>query len=503
MKVQSTLLAVSGLLSAVTAMPAVKRDSAINEPAVEAPNGTPITLTPGPMPTGVDNSNSPMSSCMGSNCDSNNNNMNNCMNGDCNTSTVNSCMSGDCNTSTLNSCMSGDCNTSTTESYTSTMDSCMSGDCNTSTTESYTSTMDSCMNGDCNTSTMDSYYTSTADSYYTSTADSYYTSTTMTELATSTWSSYSSMATYGSGYMPPSYDSCVQQCINSYGAPPSMVTATPSMPPSYDNGASGTGATHTVIVAPSPGVLRYVPFAVNASVGDTVRFVWNAGPHTVTKSSALNLCNASMDNPFKSGQQNASFVFDQVVNDTNPTFYYCGVPNHCEKGMFGIINPPNAEPGAQNTAQGMMAMMAQNSSDFASQWSYTVMNTNNNTWASMWGSNMDVTKMTNDPAAQMALLQNVMFTRLSMASNDKFITSTGGFNPNPSAGMAVPMDPLKLSTNGTYTTPAGSDNAGSAPASTTGSTAPAASSSTSGAGRTITSSATAIFAAAAIAALVL
>lgn len=37
--------------------------------------------------------------------------------------------------------------------------------------------------------------------------------------------------------------------------------------------ATGTGATHTVVVAPTKGVLRYVPFAVNASVGDTVRFM--------------------------------------------------------------------------------------------------------------------------------------------------------------------------------------------------------------------------------------
>ena len=115
-----------------------------------------------------------------------------------------------------------------------------------------------------------------------------------------------------------------------------MVTATPSMPPSYNNG-QGSGATHTVIVAPTAGVFRYVPFAVNASVGDTVRFVWGAGPHTVTKSSEFNLCNATSDEPFKSGPQNASFVFDQVVNDTNPVFYYCGIPTHCEKGMFGIM----------------------------------------------------------------------------------------------------------------------------------------------------------------------
>ena len=76
---------------------------------------------------------------------------------------------------------------------------------------------------------------------------------------------------------------------------------------------------------------------MNASVGDTVKFVWMAGPHTVTKSSELELCNKTDDAPFASGVQNASFVFEQVVNNTDPTFFYCGVPNHCQKGMFGIM----------------------------------------------------------------------------------------------------------------------------------------------------------------------
>jgi hypothetical protein len=116
--------------------------------------------------------------------------------------------------------------------------------------------------------------------------------------------------------------------------------------------------THTVIVAPTQGVLRYVPFALNASVGDTVQFMWNANNHTVTKSSELLPCNKTADSPFASGVQLKGFscmfchlqkycidylcdslsqLVTQVVNDTNPTFYYCGVPTHCEKGMFGIM----------------------------------------------------------------------------------------------------------------------------------------------------------------------
>lgn len=119
---------------------------------------------------------------------------------------------------------------------------------------------------------------------------------------------------------------------------------TPSATGSY-SGSSGTGVTHTVIVAPSQGVLRYVPFAVNASVGDTVMFMWGANNHTVTKSSELTPCNKTSDSPFASGEQNAGFVFEQVVNDTNPVYFYCGTPGHwyvytcCEYFHFLTDNP--------------------------------------------------------------------------------------------------------------------------------------------------------------------
>jgi plastocyanin len=120
-------------------------------------------------------------------------------------------------------------------------------------------------------------------------------------------------------------------------------------------GNSGSGATITVIVAPTQGVLRYVPFAVNASVGDTIKFMWGANNHTVTKSSQLTPCNKTSDALFASGTHNKDFVcksvmvpchkslshppsvVTQVVNDTTPTFYYCGTPGHCQQGMFGIM----------------------------------------------------------------------------------------------------------------------------------------------------------------------
>jgi len=209
---------------------------------------------------------------------------------------------------------------------------------------------------------------------------------------------------YGSGsssWSGENYNSCVQQCMASYGAPSAATYAPPAAtytPPtatsgSYgSSGSSGSSATHTIIVAPTQGVLRFVPFALNASVGDTLQFMWGANNHTVTHSSALTPCNKTLDNPFSSGEQNKGFVFTQVVNDTNPLFFYCGTPTHCEKGMFGIINPPNAL-GSPTSAANMMAPLASNDSSIAAYATYTNNMTANSTGAAEWGSSMDMSSM--------------------------------------------------------------------------------------------------------------
>lgn len=110
-----------------------------------------------------------------------------------------------------------------------------------------------------------------------------------------------------------------KECMASYGSPPSMYTPPSSTTSSGSSSgsssssggsssSSGSGATHTVIVAPTQGVLRYVPFALNASVGDTIQFMWGANNHTVTKSSELTPCNKTSDSPFSSGEQNLGFM---------------------------------------------------------------------------------------------------------------------------------------------------------------------------------------------------
>jgi len=242
----------------------------------------------------------------------------------------------------------------------------------------------------------------------------------------------------------------------------------PASPPS--GSGSGNGATHTVIVAPTQGVLRYVPFALNASVGDTVMFMWGANNHTVTKSSELEVCNKTSDSPFASGEQNEGFMFSQVVNDTNPTFYYCGTPTHCEKGMFGIINPPSAyqQPGSLSN---MMASLASQYPSTNVSWTYSSSYTANNSAAANWGDNIDMSQMPNWSLPYVA--ENAMYSRVFLASNNGTISPDGSVDLSglSNSTMTVPADfaAAARQNDAGYNTPSSSSSASSVAASPTGS----------------------------------
>jgi len=71
-------------------------------------------------------------------------------------------------------------------------------------------------------------------------------------------------------------------------------------------------APNQIVAAPKPGDLRFVPFAVNVDAGKTVDWFWGAGPHTVTQSSALEVCNKTKaSNAFVSGMRNATSTFGE------------------------------------------------------------------------------------------------------------------------------------------------------------------------------------------------
>jgi len=252
--------------------------------------------------------------------------------------------------------------------------------------------------------------------------------------------------TYGSGSAPwtgSSYNDCVNQCVAQYGSSPSPYVPTPTMNSPSSSGPTGTGAVHTVIVAPSQGVFRYVPFAVNASVGDTIKFMWGANTHTVTKSSSLSPCNATQNAPFASGIQSKGFVYTQVVNDTNPLIFHCAVPTHCSKGMFGVINPKNAF-GSNTSVNGMMGSLAANSpsiSAYSSMISNMTSSKDNRTaMAAKWGGSIDMASLPSWSHAMVA--ENVYYTRDFLVSNPDMMKPDGTVDLSASGQnpMKIPMD---------------------------------------------------------------
>lgn len=109
-----------------------------------------------------------------------------------------------------------------------------------------------------------------------------------------------------------------------------------------------TGVTHSV-VAGLGGALVFDPDNVVAEVGDVVEWHFLPKNHSVAQSSFAAPCAPDADVPasssFFSGFQptasgQAADVFQIVVEDASPIWYYCAqtVGSHCQMGMAGVIN---------------------------------------------------------------------------------------------------------------------------------------------------------------------
>ena len=232
---------------------------------------------------------------------------------------------------------------------------------------------------------------------------------------------------YGSGYSDwgSGYDDCVSQCVAKYGKKPGDSPYKPSVTAGHTGSVGGNGVVHTVIVAPQQGVLRFVPFAVNASVGDTIKFMWGANNHTVTEGSALLPCNKSGTvDSFASGLQQKDFVFERVVNTTEPTYYFCNAPTHCQKGMFGIINPA-VNLGAPTSAGLMMSELTSKNPDLKAYASLVQKETVGKA-GDNWGTNIDLKAL--PEWAHPLAAENIMFTRSLLASNQEVIQEDGSID---------------------------------------------------------------------------
>jgi len=109
--------------------------------------------------------------------------------------------------------------------------------------------------------------------------------------------------------------------------------------------------TFTVIVGGNNS-LTYNPPSVNASVGDTVAFQFQAKNHTVTQSTFAAPCMnmttpmPGIDSGFIPVAPNAT-TFPQwsftMTNASAPLWFYCRQAGHCQKGMVFAINPTAAK----------------------------------------------------------------------------------------------------------------------------------------------------------------
>lgn len=245
-----------------------------------------------------------------------------------------------------------------------------------------------------------------------------------------TTTAYHEQPTYGSGHNQwgQSYEDCVSKCVAQYGAPPKEWKPTdPIAAP------EGTGVVHTVMVAPMEGVLRYWPFAVNASVGDTIRYVWTTkANHTATLSSALAPCNRSAraeELEWASGIRNGSTgaqTFDVPLRTDEQQFFYCSVGEHCEKGMFGMVQP---KMGGNNTVSFHMQKWLDSNPDLKAAWA-NVHEQTKGTSADTWGNNLNIDDI--PESSHMDLAQNIVWSRAMFAANPGSLEANSAQTPDGS-----------------------------------------------------------------------
>ncbi|KFZ14692.1 hypothetical protein V501_03116 [Pseudogymnoascus sp. VKM F-4519 (FW-2642)] len=128
----------------------------------------------------------------------------------------------------------------------------------------------------------------------------------------------------------------------------------------YDGGAAGSSTTTSIASATTssssaPGVqtvsvgdnnaIAFSPDTITAAVGSSIEFIFFPPIHSVTQSTFESPC-APLANRtgFWSGAfttasgQNAN-IFTLTINDTNPIWFFCATPSHCETGIARVINP--------------------------------------------------------------------------------------------------------------------------------------------------------------------
>jgi len=108
-------------------------------------------------------------------------------------------------------------------------------------------------------------------------------------------------------------------------------------------------AQQTILINVGNGLFTFAPDVVNAAVGDTLEFHFFSALHTVVQGDFDTPCSMGTkkgsgfnSGPIKNKADGTPDTFQVVVKNTDPMWFYCGTPTHCQAGMSGVINPPES-----------------------------------------------------------------------------------------------------------------------------------------------------------------
>ncbi|KAE9364061.1 Cupredoxin [Stipitochalara longipes BDJ] len=100
-------------------------------------------------------------------------------------------------------------------------------------------------------------------------------------------------------------------------------------------------AAKTIVITAGSGGLAFSPDSVTADVGDTLEFHFVGTIHSAVQGDFGSPC-AQSSTGFDSGPVTSSDVFRVTVQNTDPIWFFCGTPSHCQGGMAGVVNPPSS-----------------------------------------------------------------------------------------------------------------------------------------------------------------